>query len=241
MRQLLKKIPLVVDARRLARRIRKSYDLRFGPARLRKMVATAPSKRIMIGAGLKEEPGWTRTQVEFLDLLRPADWERFFEPGTLDAMLAEHVWEHLTVEQGVQAARTCFTYLKPGGYLRLAVPDGNHPDPAYIGVVKVVGASPIQIANDHKVLYTYPLLKDVLEQAGFRVVPYEYFDESGTFHYHEWDPKHGKIWRSKRFDRRNQNGRLAFTSIVVDAVKDLRPERRPDSAARSGSHIPLTP
>lgn len=27
-------------------------------------------------------------------------------------------------EEGVEAARTCFDFLKPGGYVRCAVPDG---------------------------------------------------------------------------------------------------------------------
>jgi predicted SAM-dependent methyltransferase len=47
-------------------------------------------------------------------------------------MLAEHVWEHLTEEEGLAAARACFKYLSPGGFLRVVVPDGLHPDPAYV-------------------------------------------------------------------------------------------------------------
>jgi predicted SAM-dependent methyltransferase len=187
------------------------------------MAAEAPSKKIMIGAGSKQEPGWLTTQIEYLDLLKPADWDRFFKPDTLDAMLAEHVWEHLTPEQGLVAAETCFKYLKPGGYVRIAVPDGLHPDPEYIQWVKVGGASPMQIANDHKVLYTYRDLSALFERAGFEVVLYEYFDEAGAFHYREWDPKDGKIWRSKRFDKRNRDGRLVFTSIILDAVKRAVP------------------
>ncbi|HYC33270.1 MAG TPA: hypothetical protein VEB59_13350 [Gemmatimonadales bacterium] len=200
MRQLLRQVPMVRQFRQ-------------------KMVATAPSKHIVIGAGATQEPGWIPTQIEFLNLLEPADWARFFLADTLDAMLAEHVWEHLTPEEGLAAARTCYGYLKPGGYLRVAVPDGFHPSPTYIDWVKVGGASPMQIGNDHKVLYTYPVLRDLFERAGFRVVLHEYFAEQGRFHYHEWHPGEGRIQRSKRFDRRNRGGELAFTSIILDAVK----------------------
>jgi predicted SAM-dependent methyltransferase len=219
MRQLLKTIPGARSAFRAAKKIRKAYDRRFGASRLRRRLAASPRTRIVIGTGNKDEPGWIPTQMEFLNLLKPADWERFFQPASIEAMLAEHVWEHLTPEEGSTAARTCFTYLKPGGYLRVAVPDGLHPDPAYHEWVRVGGASPGQIANDHKVLYTYGALKELFERSGFRVVLYEYFDEAGTFHYREWDENAGKIWRSKRFDPRNAGGKLAFTSIVLDAVK----------------------
>lgn len=64
-------------------------------------------------------------------------------------------------------------------------------------------------------------MQELFERAGFRVELYEYFDEAGTFHYREWDERAGKIWRSKRFDKRNTNGRLAFTSIILDAIEPL--------------------
>jgi predicted SAM-dependent methyltransferase len=123
------------------------------------------------------------------------------------------------LEEGVAAARTCFNYLKPGGYLRIAVPDGLNPNPEYIEWIRVGGASPGQHRNGHKVLYTYETLSDVLSQAGFRVVLYEYFDHSGRFHFQEWSREQGTIQRSKRYDRRNADGQLRFTSIVADAFK----------------------
>lgn len=43
--------------------------------------------------------------------------------GLVDAFLAEHVWEHLSLEDAHRAARNCHEFLRPGGRLRLAVPD----------------------------------------------------------------------------------------------------------------------
>jgi predicted SAM-dependent methyltransferase len=83
----------------------------------------------------------------------------------------------------------------------------------------VGGASPGQIENGHQVLYTYLSLREVLEIAGFQVELYEYYDEAGTFHCLDFDVSKGKIWRSRRFDHRNQNGALGFASIVLDAVR----------------------
>jgi predicted SAM-dependent methyltransferase len=220
MLQWLKNIPTLKYARRAVVKVRRSYNRYLGPYRLRKMLAGSLPRRIVIGSSGKHDAGWTPTDMEFLNLLKPAHWDRFFQPGSVDAILAEHVWEHLTLEEARAAARTCFTYLKPGGYLRVAVPDGLHPSPDYHQWVRVGGALPGQLANDHKVLYTYSTLRDVFEHSGFKVNLYEYFDEAGAFHYQDWDRNDGTIRRSKRFDKRNRDGNLAFTSIVLDAVKE---------------------
>jgi predicted SAM-dependent methyltransferase len=188
---------------RNARRIRSSLDVR--------------PLRIVLGASSTFDPGWIPTEIGALNILHPKDWERFFQPDSIDAMLAEHVWEHLTEAEGLAGAELCRKYLRPGGYLRIAVPDGWHPNPEYISWVKVGGTG--AGASDHKVLYTCRSLKELLERAGFEVRLYEYFDEQGKFHFQEWSPGEGKIHRSKRFDKRNRNGALNYTSIVADAVK----------------------
>jgi predicted SAM-dependent methyltransferase len=215
----LKGMRWLKPAKRAAKKIRRAYTRSLGPHRLKRMLASPSSNRIVIGSAGRHDSGWVPTDEEFLDLLKPTDWDRFFPPASIDALLAEHVWEHLTPEEALTAARTCFRYLKPGGYLRIAVPDGLHPDPIYLQWVKVGGASPGQLANDHKVLYTYKSSRELFESAGFRVELYEYFDEAGRFHCRDWDAKAGTIGRSKRFDKRNRGGRLIFTSIILDAVK----------------------
>jgi len=73
-----------------------------------------------------------------------------------DAMLAEHVWEHLTVEEGVVAARNCYTFLQPGGYVRCAVPDAFFRNDWYQNMVQIGGPGPIDHpAYTHKVVYHY--------------------------------------------------------------------------------------
>jgi predicted SAM-dependent methyltransferase len=128
------------------------------------------------------------------------------------------VWEHLTEEDGARAARQCFEYLKPGGYLRVAVPDGFHPDETYIEYVRPGGTG--AGADDHKVLYTHKTFAALFERAGFRVELLEYFDSSGEFHFVDWSPEAGTIVRSRRFDDRNAGGTLKYTSIILDAQKD---------------------
>lgn len=175
--------------------------------------------RIIVGSsGTRPQRGWIPTEVEFLDVRRADHWERYFEPGSVRAILAEHVWEHLTAEEAVVAAANCFAYLEGGGYLRVAVPDGLHPDPDYIDRVRPGGTGPG--ADDHKILYDYRTFGWVFESVGFRVLLLEYFDEEGHFHGVEWDPEAGKIRRSRRYDPRNDHHNLAYTSIVLDAIKE---------------------
>jgi predicted SAM-dependent methyltransferase len=69
------------------------------------------SIRIIIGAGEQRYPGWIATQKEDLDLLNPGSWEARYQPETIDALLCEHVWEHLTEEEG----RAADARKPPGG------------------------------------------------------------------------------------------------------------------------------
>jgi predicted SAM-dependent methyltransferase len=170
-----------------------------------------------VGASLTSDKRWLPTSIDFLNLLKESDWQRYFRPNSIDAILAEHVWEHLTAEEGLIAAKNCFQYLRPGGYIRVAVPDGLHPDPSYIEYVRVGGSGPG--SDDHKVLCTYESLRSLFEAADFNVHLLEYFDEKGEFHFKEWDPENGKIHRSKLWDKRNKGGKLNYTSIIIDAFK----------------------
>lgn len=201
--------------RRLALAVRNGSRQRRQVSELHAL-AWRPLKRVVVGAGPTHYDGWVSTDMQALNLLEPATWRRFVAPGTLDAILAEHVWEHLTPEQAVVAAGTCFQFLKPGGYLRVAVPDGHHPDPAYINDVRPGGTG--DGADDHKVLYTHDTFAQVFATAGFEVRKYEYFDADGVFHAEPWDEKQGLIRRSQRFDARNAQS-LVYTSIVLDAVR----------------------
>ena len=150
-------------------------------------------KRIVIGAGeYDNNPGWVQTQETELDLLQINDWECRFTKNSLEAILAEHVWEHLTLEEGKRAAQICFDYLKPGGYIRCAVPDGNFPDAEYQRGVQIGGPGPLDHpAASHKIVHTYKSLSHMFENAGFQVRLLEYCDEKGKFHFESWDEKEG--------------------------------------------------
>jgi predicted SAM-dependent methyltransferase len=182
-----------------------------------KIKARRSPLRLIIGAGGTSQHEWISLEESHLNLLDQVSWERYFKADSIDTVLAEHVWEHLTVEEGRLAAENCHRYIKSGGYLRVAVPDGLHPSPEYIKKVKPGGIGPG--ADDHKVLYDYRTFSEIFTSAGFDVELLEWFDENGNFHRNEWDEGLGLIKRSSRNERRNKDGELNYTSVILDAMK----------------------
>lgn len=177
--------------------------------------------KIMIGAGEQRWDGWTPTQQHELDLTRPETFEAYFGGQQADAFLCEHVWEHLYPQEAEAAARLVYAYLKTGGFLRVAVPDGHHPSAEYRQLVAVHGAGP---AADHQVLYTLETFEPLFAAAGFQVRPLEWWDASGQFYHADWDSADAPVYRSSKLDHRNAawregKGNLGFTSLILDAYK----------------------
>ena len=68
--------------------------------------------RIVVGSSGIYQEGWIPTEIHFLNLLQEKDWAKYFEQSTIQNILAEHVWEHLTLGEGKIAIQHCFKYLK---------------------------------------------------------------------------------------------------------------------------------
>ncbi|QRR01926.1 class I SAM-dependent methyltransferase [Dyadobacter sandarakinus] len=172
---------------------------------------------MVVGSMYSLYKGWIHSDIETLNLLIRSDWERYFTVNSIDRILAEHVWEHLTEDEGKAAFKNCYDFLKPGGFLRVAVPDGFSSNPAYIDYVKPGGTG--EGAHDHKLLYNYQLMSRNLQQIGFTVRLLEYYDENGIFHKNPWSASDGMVRRSADHDSRNHGGELGYTSLIIDAVK----------------------
>jgi predicted SAM-dependent methyltransferase len=180
--------------------------------RFKQNIKNRPLK-LIIGASGTHQSGWAASEIDFLDITKKSDWQKYFQENSIETILAEHVWEHLDETEALTAAKNCLTYLKKNGYARIAVPDGYFPSKKYLNYVKKGNA------DGHKILHTYQSLKKLFELAGFTVTLLEYYDKKGHFHQSNWDPKTGFISRSARFDERNQSGKLNYTSIILDAKK----------------------
>jgi predicted SAM-dependent methyltransferase len=175
------------------------------------------SKKVAIGAGEIELDGWLSTNFEFLDLLDRSSFLNYWNEGSRTHFLAEHVWEHLSPSNGLMAAQNCFDFLRHKGRLRIAVPDGLHPDKKYIDYVKPGGSG--AGSDDHKVLYDYTTLSKLLTRAGFDIELLEYWDKEGNFHAVPWNVDDGMIRRSIKYDERNKNLKPIYTSLIIDAIK----------------------
>lgn len=169
--------------------------------------------------------GWIVSDLPEFDALDERRWRSLFRPRSVDCVLAEHVVEHWTPAQLSTFLGILGTYLALRGFLRLAVPDGYHPDLAYIELVRPGGSG--AGAEDHKVLYTHETITAQLAASGFSARPLEFFDREGCFHQLPWSTAHGYVDRSAEHDSRNANGELAFTSLIVDAFpRAASPEKR---------------
>ncbi len=170
--------------------------------------------KVIIGAGATRYEDWIATDIPAFHVLKHAHWALLFQPGSINRMLAEHVFEHLTVEELSQFLRLARLYLAQGGRIRLAVPDGNHPDAHYIEHVRPGGTG--EGADDHKTLYTSEKIVKVFHECGYEYQLLEYFDASGEFHRQPWHANDGFISRSAAHDARNVDGKLLYTSLIVD-------------------------
>jgi predicted SAM-dependent methyltransferase len=169
-------------------------------------------------ANINYDNTWIATDINTLNVLKESDWEKNLLLFKAKILMAEHVWEHLWEYEIKLANANCYKYLKKGGKLRLAVPDGFFPNKEYIEYVRPRGNG--FGSEDHKILFNYKTMQKYLVEAGFKVNLLEYWDEFGVFHYHDWDPIDGFIMRSSKNDKRNENGVLKYTSLIVDAIKE---------------------
>jgi predicted SAM-dependent methyltransferase len=183
-------------------------------AQVRHLKAGGQPIKLIIGAGRTRYDGWLYSDQPFLNALKPEHWSRYFQPHMIDRVLMEHVVEHWTTDQFRLFLRIVRPFLKADGFIRIAIPDGNHPDPAYIEWVRP-GGNGVQ-ADDHKVLYTCQSMTQLLAQEGYCFRLLEYFDERGQFHQQWWEREDGFIRRSAAHDHRNRVTPLAYTSLIVD-------------------------
>jgi predicted SAM-dependent methyltransferase len=176
-----------------------------------------PPYKVIVGAGKTQYTGWIATDYPALDITKAEDWQRYFAPQSIQRIVAEHVLEHLTTEQLRQFLQAVRPYLADDARIRIAVPDGYHPDPTYIKYVRPNGSG--LGSDDHKVLYNYELLAKVVEQVGFICELLAYYDAQGQFHKNEWDIADGYIERIG--GTRTLDGKqFSYTSLIVDCLPE---------------------
>ena len=202
----------------ILKQVRRSFLLIYKMIKLKiYLIFNIKRLNIILGAGNTKFKNWISTDYPVVDITDSLTLANYFEPSSIDALLAEHVWEHLSEQDAFIGITNCFRLLKSGGYFRIAVPDGFHCDQEYIDNVRPGGKG--AGADDHKILYNYKILSKLLLKVGFKVKLLEWFDEKGEFHFENWSESDGLITRSTRFDMRNKIHPTQYTSLIVDAIK----------------------
>jgi predicted SAM-dependent methyltransferase len=112
-----------------------------------------------------------------LDFGRPLP----FPDDSFDAVFCEHVLEHFSLEDGKRLAQETYRILRPGGCLRVVVPDAGSVLLRYFDSPNemvarhgVGGETPMEIVNlvfrqryEHQFLYDWPTMQKMLLRAGF--------------------------------------------------------------------------
>jgi len=104
-----------------------------------------------------------------------------FDDAVFDGIFCEHVVEHFDYKHGKQLMSECLRVLKPGGAVRIIVPDGNKilrayfDDPSFIISYKQSENHFAMEAVDtwfyqryeHQCIYDAAYLSDMLKKTGF--------------------------------------------------------------------------
>ena len=97
-------------------------------------IARVPAlARALHAGGILSDERWAAHEsgafrrVRYLDITRPFP----FRDSSVDAVLASHVLEHLTRQEAADCVREIHRVLRPGGVLRVAVPDLDEVIAAY--------------------------------------------------------------------------------------------------------------
>lgn len=204
---------------------RKIYDLSIPLIRFFKKVQWKiylwlnDNIKLVVGAGKVKLKGWFNTDIATLNITKETHFRKYFSKKKIDNVLAEHVLEHLTEEELKEMIINFYKYSSDSVNIRIAVPDGYHPDDNYIDMVKPGGSG--EGAFDHKHLFNYKSLSALFEKNGFISFPIEYWDEYGEFHNGYGNDSFGYISRSFTNDERNFDGIPRYTSLIIDFKKKI--------------------
>lgn len=202
----------------------KSYKCRFSRRSQLSRILAQEEVKIYYGCGHASQDGYVNVDIRWtptVDLMADLQWCQKHLTGSCDEVFLSHVLEHYEYPGKVyrdgpntvpRALRCIFNMLKPGGIIRLAVPDlrvlleiyfeGNHQlYPKLLG--RIYGEQNYR-ENLHKCGFDHEFLCYCLKKAGFTEIE-------------RWSPEEMKLKPDASFDA--IDGRV--TSLNLLARKDV--------------------
>ena len=181
--------------------------VRRGHARIRRQLEGKHGLMVNIAAGKAGKEGWVNVDLfpaSGINCLYDSRKNLPFETGSVKGIFTEHFFEHIDYTEEVPLfLAECLRVLQPGGVIRVIVPDSEKYIRAYaegsdalnaLRGIKVDGVDPyfpnkyrtaMELFNtafrqeyQHKWMYDFENLKDVLELMGFVDVRRSAFGES---------------------------------------------------------------
>lgn len=91
--------------------------------------------RLHLGSGVQPKKGWLNVDLvgDPIDLAWNLAKGIPFGDGSADAIFHEHLLEHIPLRAGASLMDECFRVLRPGGVLRVGVPDAGELLQSYVG------------------------------------------------------------------------------------------------------------
>jgi predicted SAM-dependent methyltransferase len=187
--------------------------LRWIVRRPRPSTAIGPV-RLHLGCGTVDLPGFVNIDANphpHVHFIRDVESPHLWQPGAADLIYASHVLEHVPWTRVPAVLARWRSFLKPGGVLRLSVPDFDALHDYYAVTKDLAWITPPLMGSQcdaydvHRAVFTRSALEALLRDAGFSEV-------------RDWDAHRLRIgdWSNYTFEL---EGRTRLLSLNVEAVK----------------------
>ena len=157
--------------------------------------------------------------------------------NSIERIISDHFFEHVSKESVINIFKECYRILKPGGNMRVAVPDYNHPRE-----VKHIEKGVDLNHKDHIWLPTIEEFKPIIEESDFLSYDFRQYWTHEGFYGQELDYSNGYIKRTPENDKRNRKNKLYdyidcyFKSFFHIIIRTISRKKIFLSSIRGNSH-----